>query len=158
LSQNSARISLIERLRKQPRIIRQFVKFGFVGAIGSVVDFSVLIVLKEYLFFNLYVANTFSFSAAVFSNFLWNSIWTFRGAFRGRKRHRFIPFLLVSIIGLGINQVILYVAHEATGLDNFQYGYLVAKVAATIVVMIWNFIANKYWTFREQWYWGNSSD
>jgi putative flippase GtrA len=158
LSQNVASVSLIERLRKQPRIIRQFVKFGFVGAIGSIVDFSVLIVLKEYLLLNLYVANTFSFSAAVCSNFLWNSIWTFRGVFRGRKRHRFIPFLLVSIIGLGINQFILYVAHEATGLDNYQYGYLVAKVAATIVVMIWNFIANKYWTFREQWYWGNGSN
>jgi putative flippase GtrA len=33
----------------------------------------------------------------------------------------------------------------------------VAKMAATIVVMIWNFIANKYWTFREQWYWGDGS-
>ncbi len=147
----------METLRKQPRTIRQFLKFGVVGAIGSVVDFSVLIVLKEFLLLNLYVANTFSFSAAVFSNFLWNSIWTFRGTFRGRKRHRFIPFLLVSILGLGINQVILYLAHETTGLDNYQYGYLVAKVAATIVVMIWNFIANKYWTFREQWYWGDGS-
>jgi putative flippase GtrA len=142
-------------LRKQPRTIRQLIKFGLVGAIGSVVDFTVLIVLKEGLLFNLYVANTFSFSAAVFSNFLWNSIWTFRGTFRGRKRHRFIPFLLVSIMGLGINQFILYLTHEATGLDNFQYGYLLAKVVATIVVMIWNFIANKYWTFREQWYWGD---
>lgn len=148
----------MDALRKQPRIIRQLVKFGLVGAIGSVVDFSVLIILKEQLLLNLYVANTFSFTAAVASNFLWNSIWTFRGSFRGRKRHRFIPFLLVSIIGLGINQGILYLAHESTGLDSYQYGYIVAKVAATVVVMIWNFFANKYWTFREQWYWGDGAD
>ncbi len=152
----SGRVSaMMAALRRQPRTVRQFIKFGVVGAIGFAVDFSTLFVLKEFLGFNLYVANTISFSAAVCSNFLWNSIWTFRGAFQGRKRYRFVPFALVSAIGLVINQAILYTAHEFTGLDSYQYGYLVAKVVATIVVMIWNFIANKYWTFREQWYWGS---
>lgn len=133
------------------RGIRQFVKFGVVGIIGAIVDFSTLFVLKEFLQFNLYVANTFSFTAAVCSNFLWNSLWTFRGAFTGRRRHRFLPFLVVSILGLGINQVILYAAHEFTGLEDYQYGYLVAKAIATVVVMVWNFIVNKLWTFRWEW-------
>ncbi len=140
--------NLLTELRNKPRFIRQFIKFSVVGAIGFAVDFTTLFTLKEFLGFNLYVANTFSFTAAVCSNFLWNSLWTFRGAFSGRKRHRFLPFAVVSIIGLGINQAILFGAHELTGLDDYQYGYLVAKVIATIVVMIWNFIANKFWTFR----------
>lgn len=141
-------------LRRQRRGVRQLIKFGVVGTIGAIVDFGTLFVLKEFFGLNLYVANTISVSAAICSNFLWNSLWTFRGSYRGRRRHRFLPFVIVSVIGLGINQVILYVTHEFTGLEGLQYGYLVAKVAATIVVMMWNFAANKYWTFREQWYWG----
>jgi len=150
-----ARVPLAARvvalLQAQPRFLKQFIKFGIVGASGSVVDFGTLFTLKEFLAFNLYVANTISFTAAVCNNFLWNSLWTFRGAYSGRKRRRFLPFVLVSIMGLGINQTILFVFHEYTGLEAYQYGYLVAKAMATVVVMLWNFLANKFWTFRWEW-------
>lgn len=145
----AARIVML--LQAQPRFLKQFIKFSLVGASGSVVDFGTLVTLKEFLGFNLYVANTISFTAAVCNNFLWNSLWTFRGAYTGRKRRRFLPFVLVSVIGLGLNQSILFVFHEYTGLEAYQYGYLVAKAIATIAVMLWNFLANKYWTFRWEW-------
>lgn len=150
-----ARMPLVARavmlLQAQPSFLRQFIKFSVVGASGSVVDFGTLVTLKELLAFNLYVANTISFTAAVCNNFLWNSLWTFRGAYTGRKRRRFLPFVLVSIMGLGLNQSILFIFHEYTGLEAYQYGYLVAKAIATIVVMAWNFLANKFWTFRWEW-------
>lgn len=149
MSQDSLAARLAAFARR--RGVRQFIKFSVVGILGAVVDFSTLFVLKEFLHFNLYVANTFSFTAAVCSNFLWNSLWTFRGAFTGRRRHRFLPFVVVSILGLGINQVILYAAHELTVLEDYQYGYLVAKAIATVVVMAWNFLVNKFWTFRWEW-------
>ena len=157
MAQPAIVVQMISLLRSQPQALRQFIKFGIVGVIGFAVDFTTLFCLKEFLGLNLYVANTFSFSAAVVSNFLWNSIWTFRGSYTGRKRHRFLPFVLVSVLGLGINQSILYAAHEFTGLDAYQYGYLVAKVVATVVVMIWNFFANKYWTFGERGFWGDGN-
>ena len=109
---------LLDLLRRQRRGVRQLIKFAVVGTIGAAVDFGTLVFLKESLGFNLYVANTISVTAAICSNFLWNSLWTFRGSFRGRRRHRFMPFVVVSVIGLGINQIILYTTHEFTGLDD----------------------------------------
>jgi len=126
-----------------PRFVRQFVKFAVVGSIGAVVDFGVLIFLKEIIGFNLYLANTFSFTAAVLNNYTLNSIWTF--ADQQKQHQRQLPqFFFVSIVGLGINQALLYFFHDIMGL-----WYIIAKALAILLVLFWNFFANRFWTFRE---------
>ncbi len=142
-------LGLSKSLQTNPRLVRQFLKFAVVGTIGAAVDFGILIALKELFHVNLYVANTVSFTAAVLSNYLWNSFWTFGDQPKQHGR-QLVQFFVVSIVGYFINQAILYFFYDIAGLHVFRFGYLAAKAIATIVVMFWNFAANKLWTFRER--------
>jgi putative flippase GtrA len=141
--------SLNKSLQTNHRLVRQFLKFAVVGTIGAGVDFGILTALVELFYLNLYVANTVSFTAAVLSNYLWNSFWTF-GDLPKQHGRQLVQFFAVSLIGLFINQAILYFFYDIAGLHVFRFGYLAAKALATIVVLFWNFAANKLWTFRER--------
>jgi putative flippase GtrA len=134
-------------LEKQNEIVR-FVKFATVGAIGTVVDFTVLNVLILVFGLSKFWANTFSFSAAVLSNFIWNRLWTFPESRQEPLVPQLIQFSLVSIGGYVINQTIFL------GLDALVFhewgtlGYNVAKAIAIVVVLFWNFGVNRIWTYR----------
>lgn len=130
--------------------ITRFFKFGIVGAIGAVVDFSVLNVLvlafgvpKEY-------ANIVSVTCAIVSNFTWNRLWTFPES-RERALHtQFGQFALVNLFGLAINQAVFILT------DSFFYekilahpfDYNAAKATAIIVVLFWNFFVNRRTTYK----------
>jgi putative flippase GtrA len=141
--------SLNKSLQANHRLVKQFLKFAVVGTIGAGVDFGTLITLVELFHLNVYVAITVSFTAAVLSNYLWNSFWTF-GDLPKRHGRQLVQFFIVSIIGYLITQAIFYFFYDLVGLHVFRFGYLAAKALATIVVLFWNFAANKLWTFRER--------
>src|SRR5262245_31587522 len=92
--------------RSNKKEVKRFVKFALVGAAGSITDFAVLNFLVLVAGFPLILANACSFSAAVLQNFFLNRRWTFP---ESRERHasgQIARFALVSIVGLGINQVV----------------------------------------------------
>jgi putative flippase GtrA len=126
-----------------PRFVRQFLKFAVVGAIGAVVDMGVLVILKEYFGLNVYLARAISFTCAVLNNYTLNQRWTFSDL---EKRHsrQLVQFFVVSVIGLGLNLILMYIFHGILGLH-----YLIATCLAILIVLIWNFFANRFWTFKE---------
>ncbi len=126
-----------------PRFLRQFVKFAVVGAIGTVVDMSILVLLKEVGGLNVYLANACSFTAAVLNNYTLNSRWTFGDQDKEHGR-QIVQFFIVSAIGLGLSSILLYFFHDVMDLH-----YLIAKAVAILIVLFWNFSANRLWTFRE---------
>ena len=127
----------------------RFVKFATVGASGMVLDLSILNILHGLLGLHLLVANSISFSTAVVSNFTWNRLWTFPET-RDRPVHRQLAqFATVSIIGLGINNLILWQVYQMLRPHlSAPWNYNAAKVFAIGVVLFWNFGANRLWTFR----------
>lgn len=137
---------LPERLRTRELV--RFVKFATVGAFGMVVDLSILNVLHGLLGLHLLVANSISFSTAVVSNFTWNRLWTFPES-RGRPVHtQLVRFATVSIIGLTINNFVLWqLYHVLHPLIATPWDYNAAKVLAIGVVLFWNFGANRLWTY-----------
>ena len=140
------------------REVRRFAKFAVVGAAGSITDFTVLNVLVQLFGFMPVVANIFSFAAAVMQNFALNRRWTFPESKQRQASRQLIQFALISLIGLGINTVILatvdhllidfwthLVGHEHLG---FTISYNFAKLFAIGVVLFWNFAGNRLWTYR----------
>jgi len=123
--------------------LKQFLKFCVVGTVGTAIDFSLLYLLVEFAHVWYLLAATISFIVAVINNYIFNKFWTFKDRDKDFLR-QFGRFLVVSIIGLGLNVLILYVLVEFAGM-----WYILAKVLATGVVLIWNFFANKYWTFKK---------
>lgn len=132
--------------------LSKMLRFMTVGLSGTILDFAVLTVLKEVFIFPTLIANTLSFSAGLLNNFTWNRLWTFSDVQRGNLMRQFLQFASISMVGLLLNNWIMLQLEapldELLGLDG--YGYLPAKVIATGIVFIWNYNANRHWTFKSE--------
>jgi putative flippase GtrA len=112
-----------------------------VGASGVLVDFAITYLAKEKLGIQKYVANALGFCCAATTNFFLNRNWTFEND-DPRVTVQFIKFFLIATIGLGLNTVMIWFAHQRKG-----HNFYLAKAIAIALVMFWNFIANFLYTF-----------
>ena len=131
-------------------MIEQFIKFGVVGFSGLFVDFGTTWLLKEKIKLNKYVSNSIGFLLAATSNYILNRVWTF-GSTNPDIGLEYSMFLMISIIGLLINNVILYLFSEKVEIPFFSKNeklrFYLSKLIATAMVMIWNFLMNYFFTF-----------
>ncbi len=127
----------------------RFLKFGIVGTIGAVVDFSVLNLGIQVFGLEKWLANTFSFSAAVLSNFTWNRLWTFPESKSQPLLRQLLQFFAVNLVGYVINQVIFLSLDRWVFGSWGVWGYNLSKALAIGVVLFWNFGVNRVWTYRE---------
>ncbi|MFA6492789.1 MAG: GtrA family protein [Patescibacteria group bacterium] len=124
------------------RFVRQFVKFGLVGVSSTIIDWGIFYFLN--LTFGIYylTAKVLSFSVAVINSFVWNRRWTFRSTDPNRNRE-FTKFLIIALVGLFINALIMYLA-----VSIFHTRKIVGLIFSTGIVTFWNFLANKFYTFK----------
>jgi putative flippase GtrA len=130
---------------------KRFTKFAIVGAIGAVVDFSVLNLLILVFGVEKFYANLASVACAIVSNFWWNRHWTFPES-RDHDLHiSFGKFAAVNLVGLGINQIVFLLTDEFifTHFLPHPFDYNFAKAAAIGLVLFWNFFVNRFWTYRD---------
>lgn len=119
----------------------QFIKFGLVGFSGLIVDFAVTWLCKEKLRLNKYVANGMGFMFGVTNNYTLNRYFTFHNT-DADIAGQFLKFLLISLIGFGLNTGLLYILQKHTKIN-----FYVCKVLVTFIILIWNFSANTLYTF-----------
>jgi putative flippase GtrA len=132
--------SLLRDLSRR-RGVRQFLKFGIVGASGMVVNFVVAHALEKTTALSWFGDFAIGFMVGGISNYALNRVWTF-----GSRRNPVvegIQFLTVSAIALLLGRVVFAVA-ERTGFHHFTTTWLAATLAGILI----NFFLNKYWTFR----------
>ena len=141
--------SLIARYSQNRREIARFARFAAVGALGAVVDFTALNLAHKAVGLPLVAANTLSFTLAVLSNFTWNRLWTFPESRARPIRSQLPRFALVNVVGLVINTLILVGLQAAfRDLVGDPWDYNLAKAVAIVIVLFWNFGANRLWTYR----------
>ena len=116
-------------------------KFIIVGFSGLFVDFGLTYLCKEKLFFNKYISNSIGFTFAATSNYFLNRIWTFKSE-NPEIMLEFSSFFFVCLIGLLINNSILWIFHE-----RLKIQFYFAKFGAIVITTLWNFFANYYFTF-----------
>ena len=119
------------------KLIKQILKFGVVGGIAFLIDYSLLYILTEYAKIPVLYSSVISFSVSVIFNYILSTKWVFTTKEKQTLKD-FIIFVLLSIIGLGINQLIMYL-----GVDKLNIYYMIVKLFATAVVMVYNFISRK---------------
>lgn len=128
-------------------LIKQFLpffKYCVVGTSGTFVDFASLYIMVEYFGVNVYVGATLAFLLAVVNNFTFNKIWTFKNKAK-TYRKLFIKFLIVSCVGLLITLSFMFFFVNLLGI-----WYMLAKILTAPFVLTWNFLGNKYWTFKNE--------
>lgn len=120
----------------------QFVSFGAVGAVGTVAHYTLFVALVEWAAVDPVPASVAGAALGALVNYLLNYHYTFRSD----RRHRdALPrFLAIAGLGLSLNTLCM-----ALFVDSFGMHYLVAQVLATLSVLIWNFFANRHWTFAK---------
>jgi putative flippase GtrA len=125
-----------------PPALAKFIKFCIVGSIGVLVDFGLTYLLKEKLKLNKYIASTFGFFVAASGNYLLNRSWTFNNH-SADIGAQYSKFIIVSTIGVVISNAIVWMFHE-----RFKINFYLAKGLAIAIVLIWNFLANAFFTFQ----------
>lgn len=123
-------------------ILMRFIRFGIVGCSGMLVDFGVTWLCKEKLRWNKYLSNSLGFVLAATNNYVWNRLWTFESESEAVVREYF-SFVVIAIIGLALNNLIVYLLHERLRLN-----FYLSKLIAVGCVTIWNFSMNYVFTFR----------
>lgn len=119
--------------------IKRIIKFSGLGIFTTALDFFLLFLLTE-LFHIHYIHSAFySFVGATVFNYFVSKSYVFMVDDQNDNRFDLLWFFLFSIVGLAINQVLVIVLVEY-----FSLYYLLAKLLATIVVMIWNYNSRRF--------------
>ncbi len=122
-------------------LYRQFLTFAFVGVIAAVAHYGVLILLVELTGMLPVFATLWGFLFGAAVSYVLNRRYTFRS---DRPHRAAAPrFLAVSTGGFVLNGLVMLLLNEFWGMP-----YLLAQVIATLIVLFWNFSANRLWTFR----------
>lgn len=123
--------------------VNKFVKFGLVGVLNTLINWIIFALLN---FIGVYyiVANVIAYVIATANSYIWNSKWVFE--YNGKnKKETTAKFVILNLIGLGLNTGILYLLVDMVGFNK-----LIALVITTGIVMIINYIVNKLWVFKEK--------
>ncbi len=138
----------------------RFIRFAIVGIIGAVVDFGTFNLILWLTSAQASIAQAISFTAAVISNFIWNRHWTYPDSRSKPISRQLLQFFVVNLIGLLIRtqlfnwlskvlkQAFTPILSNAPITPTWA-GNNIALASAIIVVMLWNFIINRYWTYND---------
>jgi putative flippase GtrA len=143
---------------KKERI--RFLKFAFVGVTGTVIDFGIMNLMRQVFNLPLVWSQAISFTIAVVNNFLWNRYWTYPDSRSKAPHHQLIQFVLINLVGIAIRTPLIpwlnnLILNSMAGLDlnlPLADSVISQNLALAIVialVMLWNFFANRYWTYSD---------
>ena len=120
------------------KLVAQIMKFGVVGVIAFFIDFGVMVFLTEVFGMNPVASATISFTVSVVFNYLASMRYVFQHREGMSRTREFVIFIVLSVIGLAINDALMWAGTELAAFD-----YRLVKIIATAVVMVWNFVTRK---------------
>lgn len=126
---------------------------------------------RQPIVINVILATSIAFVAAVISNFIWNRFWTYPDSRSRSIRRQLALFAFISLVGwlgrtvwislsyhpLGelFMPILLPIVHifrpsyVPTYAGEGKLGTLIAQAVGIILVMFWNFFANRFWTYND---------
>ena len=120
------------------RLIQQIAKFGVVGILATLLDYGLLFALTEWAGLYDLLSSMLSFSISTIFNYVASVRLVFVVNQKYSKTRNFVLFVILSIIGLGLNALAMWL-----GVEFLHWHYMIVKIGATALVMVWNFITRK---------------
>ena len=120
----------------------QLFRYTLVGGAAFIVDFGLLFVLTEYMDCHYLLSATLSFLMGLLVNYLISIRWVFRESKISNRKLEFILFGLIGLIGLGLNNLFIYLLTDLMGVY-----YMVSKLVTAVLVYLWNFLGRRYFLF-----------
>jgi len=122
-------------------VFRQFVRFAGAGCVSAIGHYGLLILLVQAFDSDAVVASALGALLGGLINYSLN----YRYTFRSQRPHAqsSVRFALIAVLGLALNTVLMWI-----GVDLLHWHYLLAQVLTTLLVMVWSFSGNRWWTFH----------
>ena len=153
---------------KNAKEVERFMKFAVVGIIGAIIDLGLTNFLLAVVFHPkagddtpVQIATGISFVTAVISNFIWNRYWTYPETQSSPIAPQLAQFFAVNAVGLVIREIVVKLLNapfatligritgSAFSADaQLRLSANIAIMIALVIVMLWNFFVNRYWTYR----------
>ncbi len=126
------------------KFIWQFAGYFLVGGMAAIVEWVSFFVCNKIITMNYLLATVFAFILATFANWVIGRKTIFRKA--NELKNRFTEIRLVYLVsgtGLILNLILMYFLVE-----HFMFNAMFAKIAATGIVFLWNFLMRKYYVYK----------
>lgn len=130
------------------KLLQQFMKFGVVGVTAFVVEYVCLYVLTEFAFPVVFphmtedhralIAAPVAFCISTLYNYFFSMKYVFEKRSDASVKKVFFIFIILSLIGLGLNQLLMTIFIKTFGIY-----YMISKILATAIVTVYNFISRK---------------
>ena len=121
----------------------QFFRYIFVGGVAFLADGGSLFLITT-IGVNYLISVIFAFVIGLAVNYGLSKLLVFENSSVNGKIE-FLVYGIIGVIGLGFTEIIMYVLTEIAGLY-----FMVSKVIATIIVLVWNFVARKITLYRKK--------
>ena len=130
--------------------LMELLRFVLTGGVCFLIEFVALVLLKEGLRLPVMAATPIAFVISVIANYLLCVVWVFKGAKSDGAKTQ-VGFFLTSLIGLALNQLFMWIFCTLLGEDTLLFTlagravtmYMLNKVLATLLVMVWNYITKR---------------
>ena len=116
----------------------QFIKYFGAALVGYVVDFGTLIICKEIFGLHYLISATAGFVLGLVVVYVLSNKYVFGESKLQSKRQELLLFAVIGLVGLVILNILMWALTSGAGIN-----YLVSKIAATVIVYIWNFFARR---------------
>ena len=133
------------------KLVEQILKFGVVGFIAFFIDFGIFKLLSGVFGLHYLIANFFGFTISLIFNYVASMKFVFERKEDADRRTEFVIFTILSIIGLLLNELIIFICiegiyHKTVVLAQYISNGMaetLGKIIATGIVMVYNFITRK---------------
>ena len=137
--------NIVEKLIKSQGTLFQLIRYGFVGGVAFIADYGTLYAFTEYIGIPYLVSAAIAFIIGLTVNYLLSSLIVFTTHRLQSKWLEFAIFAIIGVIGLGLNELIMYCASDLMGIH-----YMISKLISTALVFFWNFFARKITLFYKK--------
>lgn len=139
------------------QLFEQIIRFGIVGFICFFIDFGITAGLANFFGVHYLISKFLGFVISAIVNYLLSIKFVFTQKKEMDKKKEFTVFIILSAIGLLINEVVMYICIDgiyvhSDKLQSFISDGLmvsIASVIATGIVMVYNFISRKLFLERK---------
>jgi putative flippase GtrA len=130
-------------LRKTDSLFIQFFRYFGVSGICFLVDTATLFILTEYVGIHYQISTFIGYSLGLTLNYLLSVIWVFKTKRLSNKTMEFGIFVVIGLIGLAINQGVMWLCTDLIGLY-----FMLSRLISAGIGYTWKFFARKYVLFH----------
>jgi putative flippase GtrA len=127
------------------RHLKQVSTFAAVSVATTVLDFALFNLLVFGDLLSPVVANTLSYGSGIVASYVLNKRLTFAGGGRDKRSHEFAIFVVINLLGLGLNNASVLLATRVA--QETAFALNAAKLIGGVITWAFKFFAFKRWVY-----------